>query len=59
MDRLGSWASTRAIDLPFTGYDDDVAAAAACRGLWPGAAVIVCHSYAGLAWRPAVMAPPT
>jgi hypothetical protein len=53
MDRLGQMGiDSHAIDLPFTGYDDDVAAVrvAVATGRGRGAAVhVVCHSYAGLA----------
>jgi hypothetical protein len=52
MDRLGRMGiDSHAIDLPFTGYDDDVAAvrAAVAAGRARGTAVhVVCHSYAGL-----------
>jgi Alpha/beta hydrolase family len=52
MDRLAQLGiDSHAIDLPFTGYDDDVAAvrAAVATGRDRGAAVhVVCHSYAGL-----------
>jgi len=52
MDRLGQLGiDSQAIDLPFTGYEDDVAAvrAAVAAGRERGAAVhVVCHSYAGL-----------
>jgi len=52
MDRLGQMGiESDAIDLPFTGYEDDVAAvrAAVATGRDSGVAVhLVCHSYAGL-----------
>ena len=52
MDRLGQLGiESQAIDLPFTGYEDDVAAvrAAVATARGGGAAVhVVCHSYAGL-----------
>jgi hypothetical protein len=52
MDRLAqAGIESYAIDLPFTGYDDDVAAvrAAVATSRDRGAAVhVVCHSYAGL-----------
>lgn len=52
MDRLGRLGiSSQAVDLPFTGYGDDVecvrAAVASARSR-AGAVHVVCHSYAGL-----------
>ena len=52
MDRLARQGiDSHAIDLPFTGYDDDVAAVrAAVTTMGDGGAAVhvVCHSYAGL-----------
>jgi Alpha/beta hydrolase family len=52
MDRLERMGiASHAIDLPFTGYDDDVVAvreAVAAAGSRGAAVHVVCHSYAGL-----------
>jgi hypothetical protein len=52
MDRLERMGiASHAIDLPFTGYDDDVVAvreAIAAAGTRGAAVHVVCHSYAGL-----------
>src|SRR5262245_18001068 len=52
MDRLAQLGiESHAIDLPFTGYDDDVAAVRAAVATSRGRAAavhVVCHSYSGL-----------
>ena len=60
IERMG--IASQAIDLPFTGYDDDVAAvraAIAAAGSRGPPSTSCATATPGLRWRPAVTGPPT